>query len=153
MTIPRMETIAESIRYQEKNFDGSGNPADNTRGADIPLGARLMKVVIDFDAFEASGDSEQAALGKLKAQAQFYDPAVLTAFANTFEQDSALVVKPVPISQLADGMLLADDVVTASEVLLVAKGQETTQSVRRHLQNYQANNQIGDTVNVWCQAD
>jgi hypothetical protein len=52
-----------------------------------------------------------------------------------------------------DGMLLADDVVTASEVLLVAKGQETTQSVRRHLQNYQANNQIGDTVNVWCQAD
>jgi len=153
MTIPRMETIAESIRYQEKNFDGSGNPAGNTRGEDIPLGARLMKVVIDFDAFEASGDSEQAALGKLTEQSNFYDPTVLSAFENAFKHDTQLVARPVPISQLVDGMLLAGDVVTASEVLLVAKGQETTQSVRRHLQNYQANDQIGDTVNVWCQAD
>ena len=151
--IPRMEDIAQSIRYQEKNYDGSGYPRDDIKGADIPLGARLIKVILDFDAFESSGDSEQAALGKLKAQAHFYDPTVLGAFENTFEQDSALVVKPVPISQLADDMLLADDVVTSSEVLLVAKGQETTQSVRRHLQNYQANEQIGDTVNVWCQAE
>ncbi|MBT8434538.1 MAG: response regulator [Gammaproteobacteria bacterium] len=153
MAIPRMEDIAQSIRYQEKNFDGSGHPRDDVKGGDIPLGARLIKIILDFDAFESSGDSEQAAIGKLKAQAQFYDPAVLSAFENTFKQDSPLVVKPVPISQLTDGMLLADDVVTASEVLLVAKGQDTTQSVRRHLQNYQANDQIGDTVNVWCEAD
>jgi len=151
-SIPRMEDIARSIRYQEKNYDGSGYPRDDVAGENIPLGARLIKVILDFDAFESSGDSEQAALGKLKAQAHFYDPTVFSAFENTFNRDSALVVKPVPISQLADGMLLADDVVTASEVLLVAKGQETTQSVRRHLQNYQANDQIGASVNVWCKA-
>ena len=151
--IPRMEDIAQAIRYQEKNFDGSGHPRDDLKGEDIPLGARLIKIILDFDAFESSGDSEQAALGKLKAQSHYYDPAVLSACENTFEQDSPLVVKPVPIAQLADGMLLAGDVVTVGKVLLVAKGQETTQSVRRHLQNYQANDQISDTVNVWCQAD
>ena len=153
MAIPRMEAIAESIRYQEKNFDGSGYPLDDVKGEDIPLSARMMRIILDFDAFESAGDSANSALGKLKAQSKFYDPDVLSAFENTFERDSSLVLKPIPIAKLSDGMVLAEDVITSAEMLLVAKGQETTQSVRRHLQNYLANNLIGETVNIWCEAD
>ena len=47
--IPRMKEVSEIILYQEKHFDGSGIPRDSRQGEEIPLGARLLKVAIDFD--------------------------------------------------------------------------------------------------------
>ena len=48
-SIPRMETIADIIKYQEKHFDGMGFPLDSRKGSDIPVGARLLKVALGFD--------------------------------------------------------------------------------------------------------
>ena len=53
--IPRMQEIAEIIANQEKRFDGSGNPQDFSSGKEIPLGARILKVVSDFDTAQARG--------------------------------------------------------------------------------------------------
>jgi response regulator RpfG family c-di-GMP phosphodiesterase len=53
--IPRMQSIAEIIANQEKNFDGSGIPMDNRSGEDIPLGARILKAVLDFDTLRVKG--------------------------------------------------------------------------------------------------
>lgn len=148
MTIPRMENVAEYIRYQGKYFDGSGFPADNISGEKIPLGARLLKVVIDFDAAETSGLSAADALAKLKQTATRYDPKILAALENTVRQSSDLKVATVEINKLTDAMIIAADVVTFDNVLLIAKGQETSLSTRRHLQSYKAKGQIGDTVSV-----
>lgn len=46
--IPRMGHIANTIRYQNKGFNGDGFPFDDVKGKDIPLGGRMLKVVIDF---------------------------------------------------------------------------------------------------------
>jgi len=148
-SIPRMENIAEAIRYQEKNYDGSGYPNDTIKGADIPLGARLLKVVLDFDAFETSGAQAQDALDRLGHQATKYDPAVLAAFEKTIRQDMALRTTSVNITQLTDAMVLAEDLRTADDILLIAKGQETTLSARRHLQSYRDRGLIGDTIIVF----
>ena len=43
--IPRLGAVAEIVRYQDKSFDGSGRPKDSVAGSDIPLGARLLKIV------------------------------------------------------------------------------------------------------------
>ena len=53
--IPRMEQIAQMIGYQEKRFDGRGVPRDALHGEEIPLGGRILKVVLDFDILEAKG--------------------------------------------------------------------------------------------------
>ena len=146
--IPRMADVAEAIRYQEKNFDGSGYPKDGVSGGDIPLGARLLKVVLDFDSIECSGATAADALARVKAQAQFYDPDVLQAFEKAIHRDMELTVVTVKISQLTDSMVLAEDIVTSGSTLLIAKGQETTLSARRHLQNFKDKGLIGDSVNV-----
>lgn len=152
MTIPRMESIAESIRYQEKHFDGSGYPRDAVSGADIPLGARLLKVVADFDAYEAaSGDAGQA-LARVQQHAGRYDSAIVDALVKTIERSSGDAAITIEIRKLTDAMVLAEDVVTENNILLIAKGQETTLSARRHLQNYLAKGQIGDKVVVWATA-
>ncbi len=149
MSIPRMEAVAEAIRYQEKNYDGSGYPKDGVRGEKIPLGARLLKIVLDFDALEASGAPAETALDKIQVQAGLYDPTVLEAFLKAMREDMALRTTMMTITQLTDAMVLAEDVTTSDNVLLIAKGQETTLSARRHLQNYRDKGLIGDSVLVF----
>ena len=134
--IPRMEAVARAIEYQEKHFDGSGHPKDGLRGEDIPLAARMLKVVLDYDAVEASGATQDGAIERLKLQAERYDPAILDAFERSMQIDLKLVTSTVPLMKLDDSMTIAEDVMTAEGMLLIAKGQETTLSVRRHLQNY-----------------
>lgn len=153
MKIPRMEDVAQSIRYQEKNFDGSGFPTDGLSGDDIPDGARLLKVVIDLDAAESSGLDPAAALDKLKQHASFYDPAILAALETSLAQETGLRCVTTDIRKLTDAMILAQNVVTFENVLLIAKGQEMTLSARRHLQNYLVRGLISETVNVWLSAD
>ena len=51
--IPRLREVAEIIAYQEKRFDGGGLPPDGASGGRIPLGARVLKVALDFDTLEA----------------------------------------------------------------------------------------------------
>lgn len=146
--IPRMEGVAEAIRYQEKCFDGSGYPKDNVSGEQIPLGARLLKVVIDFDAVEATGAPAADALARIKQRTEVYDPDILAAFEKTMQRDMAMTIITVDIMQLTDSMILAEDVVTSGDTLLIAKGQETTLSARRHLQNFKHKGLIGDSVKV-----
>ena len=148
MKIPRMEDIAQAIRYQEKNFDGSGFPRDRVKGEDIPLGARLLKVVLDFDAFESSGAPPSDALERVKQQSAFYDPQVFAGFEKAVQRGMALSAVTINIMKLTDSMVLAADVVTSGDTLLIAKGQETTLSARRHLQNFRDKGLIGDTVQV-----
>lgn len=148
VTIPRMEDVAQYIRYQGKDFDGTGFPKDALSGEKIPLGARLLKVVIDFDAAESSGLSGADAVQRLTQSPTKYDPAIVAALEKTVAQASGLKTATVAINELTDSMIIAADILTFDNVLLIAKGQETTLSTRRHLQSYKANGQIGDSVNV-----
>ncbi|MBT8100054.1 MAG: two-component system response regulator, partial [Gammaproteobacteria bacterium] len=141
--IPRMEQVAKAIQYQEKHFDGSGFPKDGVRGEDIPLAARMLKIVLDYDAAEASGATQDGAFERLKVQADRYDPAILDAFERSMKIDLDLVTSTIPLMKLDDTMTIAEDVKTADGILLIAKGQETTLSVRRHLQNYRDKGLIG----------
>jgi response regulator RpfG family c-di-GMP phosphodiesterase len=146
--IPRMEAVAEAIRYQEKNFDGTGFPAGRVQGEDIPLGARMLKIVTDFDALDASSSDPIKAFEIMRRQASHYDPAVLSAFEKAIASASAMTASTVEISRLTDEMVLAEDVVTSEDVLLIAKGQEMTLSARRHLQQYRSNGLIEDRIHV-----
>ena len=148
-TIPRMKNVAEAIRYQEKNFDGTGYPADQARGEDIPLGARMLKVVADFDALDSSTSDSIKTFDVMRQHTNRYDPTVLAAFEKVLASASAMTVNTVEISQLTDAMVLAADVVTSENVLLIAKGQETTLTARRHLQQYRANGLIEDRIHVF----
>lgn len=147
--IPRMEEVAEAIRYQEKNFDGTGYPRDAVKGDAIPLGARMLKIVADFDAFELSNSDAVKSVEAMRQHATHYDPAIFSAFEKTVAKAAEMTARVLEISKLTDSMVIAADVVTSENVLLIAKGQETTLSARRHLQQYCANGLIEDRINVF----
>ncbi len=124
--IPRMGPIAQIIRYQEKGYDGSGAPYDDIIGNKIPLGARMLKVLLDFDRLAADDTPKKDALAKMKRQAQLYDLRVLQALEDILGDDVKYEVKTVKLLSLRKGMYLMSDIMIThggKEIKALAKGQ------------------------------
>ncbi|MDZ7668552.1 MAG: response regulator [Gammaproteobacteria bacterium] len=146
--IPRLDDVAAIIRYQEKHFDGGGSPQDDVRGSDIPPGARCLKVMLDFDRLLNQGYSSRQALTALERRAERYDPAVLQALTAAIQGSQRSNEKVVAIHALTDRMVLVDDVVTQSGVMLIPKGMRASDSVQAHLQRFLESGQIAESVKV-----
>jgi response regulator RpfG family c-di-GMP phosphodiesterase len=135
--IPRMEEVAKIIAYQEKNYDGSGVPKDDVCQDDIPLGARIIKLLLDFDALVYCGDSKGIALNKLKNRTALYDPAIITAFDLVLGEEAKYDIREVQVHDLEEGMILADDVVPSSgNKKLLGKGQELSSTLIMTIRSY-----------------
>ncbi|MBN1908943.1 MAG: response regulator [Pirellulales bacterium] len=151
--IPRLEPVAEMIRYQEKRYDGQGFPNDNKRGADLPTGARILKLALDFDTLHSAGLDDDMALAEINDRAGWYDPAMVNALRQALRITEAHVVRRLKVSELIDGMVLADDVKSINGTLLCARGQEVTSSMRARLKTYVANVGLKDLAKVFVPLD
>lgn len=147
--IPRLDDVADIIRYQEKHYDGGGTPGDQVRGTDIPAGARCLKAMLDFDRLLSQGQSGRQALSALERRAERYDPVMLQALAAHLNDNQGASEKIVAIHALTENMVLVDDVVTQSGVLLIPKGMRASDSVQAHLQRFLESGQIADAVKVY----
>jgi response regulator RpfG family c-di-GMP phosphodiesterase len=147
--IPRMEEVAEIILYQEKHFDGSGDPADHRQGKTIPLGARILKVALDFDVLEVNGTPSQQALKSLKDRQGWYDPAVLKAMEAFLGGESRRILKEITVRELTSNMVLAEDLYTINGQLLISKGQEVTAVLISRLVNFAKGTGIREPIRVF----
>lgn len=77
--IPRLELVAEIIRYSRKDFDGAGFPPGDPSGEALPIGSRILRVVNDFLQQRQRGLGEADALERLRLSAGVYDPVVVSA--------------------------------------------------------------------------
>ncbi len=154
--IPRLEEIARCIAYQEKRFDGTGPPHDDPiQGQDLPLGARILKLSLDFDTLLSSGRSSIEAVRELKTRSGWYDPQLIEALqeAGVDQEDTALQQKLVRLSELDNHMILAQDIVTTSGMLVTVKGQEVTPSLRQRLRNFSRKSPIREPIQVFIKND
>lgn len=146
--IPRMEQISAMIKYQEKNFDGSGTPYDSVRGEKIPIGARLLKVTLDFDTWESAGLSPEQSLLRMQQNAHKYDPKVLKTLKQIQGAETTTQVRCVLASELVEGMVLAEAATTKQGAVVVARGQEVTVSVREFLTNFQGSGMLIEPLRI-----
>ena len=151
--IPRLEEVAEIIGYQEKLYDGRGVPADYVMGKKIPLGSRILKLVMDWDILVSTGVSPQMALAEINDRKGWYDPALVGALRKVLNITEAHVIRRCRISDLVDGAVLADDVVSTHGTLLCSKGQEVTAAIRLRLRNYAVNVGIARPIKVFVPVD
>jgi putative nucleotidyltransferase with HDIG domain len=77
--------VVPIVRHHHENWDGTGYP-DGLKGADIPIGARILSVVDCFDALTSDRPyrprmSDERALAILRERrGTMYDPAVIDVF-------------------------------------------------------------------------
>lgn len=99
------------------------------------VGARVLRIVVDYDALESEGATDTVALGALRTRGA-YDPALLDALARVQGVGhSSVVVHEVCVAELETGMTLADDVRNCNGGLLVARGQRVTEQLAERLAN------------------
>ena len=148
--IPRMEKIAEMIAYQEKCFDGSGVPRDDKKGGDIPLGARILKAVLDYDVLEGSGIAKRDAFAKMEERSNIYDPDVLASLKSIIEFEPPKNAWTLNLDQLEEGMILAEDLQSSKGRLLVSKGHELSPILIKRLNNVKISMGIKEPVKVYA---
>jgi response regulator RpfG family c-di-GMP phosphodiesterase len=135
--IPRMESVAKAIYYQEKGFDGSGIPMDDRMGEAIPLGARVLKAVSDFDIWTTRGESQGKALLRLKNASGLYDPLVLKAFEKVLGTEAQFDLQSLSVSELKENMIL-DQTIWSSDgsKKVLSEGYELTLTLLGQLKKF-----------------
>jgi response regulator RpfG family c-di-GMP phosphodiesterase len=139
--IPRLESVAATLLYQAKHFDGTGYPDDDVAGLRIPLHARILKITYDLLQLEQRGIHRNTALDHMRQRPGWYDPEILSVACRCFRVDipqpkEAGKPLPVTLDRLAVGHLLLADVETRSGLLIVASGNTITETLLNRLQNF-----------------
>jgi len=146
--IARLEGVARIIGYQEKHFDGTGFPEDDVRGEDIPLGARILKVALDYDRLHTPGSRPEAIMAELNARFGMYDPRVLLALSHHLQSRPPQQIEEIHLAELREGMLLADHIRAETGHILVSKGHVITDSIRTRLLNFAHFTAIQEPIRV-----
>jgi response regulator RpfG family c-di-GMP phosphodiesterase len=131
--IPRLEMVCTILDVQEYNFDGSESPNGAPQGEAIPLGARVLKIVNDYDFLEAGGSSPTMAINTMMSRKGRYDPRLLSVLGRVKGKATA-GASQVPVAALQTGMLLVQDIVSTSGEVLVPRGHEISQPILTRLQ-------------------
>jgi response regulator RpfG family c-di-GMP phosphodiesterase len=141
--IPRLETIARIVLYQNKHHDGTGFPADDVAGDAIPIGARILHVLNDLLAYEAQKMPKFKALARMREAVGKYDPKVLEAVAVGFDVYLADQAAPdatagvsIAFKDLQVGAVLKADLLTSEGTLIVAAGTEISAMLLEKLRNF-----------------
>jgi response regulator RpfG family c-di-GMP phosphodiesterase len=134
-SIFRLEAVRAILQAQNHNFDGSGSPHNAVQGESIPLGARVLKLVIDYDTLEAAGTDPAVAIGSLQSRKGRYDPKLLEALARARTKAASQALSELGLGAVRPGMYLTHDVMSTTGLLLVARGHEVTPGLLYRLRN------------------
>lgn len=139
--IPRLEKVSKAIYYQNKGFDGTGFPNDHVAGEQIPIAARILKVLIDLANAEESSGSVRAAFDQLERATQLYDPKVLAAARlcvphgaarETYADDE---IRQMSLDFVQPGDILVSGIKIESGTLLLPPGHQISQTDIERLRN------------------
>ncbi|MCK6264046.1 response regulator [Vibrio sp. ZSDE26] len=144
--IPRMESIAKAILYQDKAFNGEGPPYDEMQGKALPLGSRMLKVVCDYVRLEKEGATPDQATETLEQRSEQYDVEILEAFKTTLSLAPPKMF--VDLTKLSTNMILKQEIWTDREQLVAGKGQRVTEPLLRIIQHCLQNNAISGQVEI-----
>jgi response regulator RpfG family c-di-GMP phosphodiesterase len=154
-SVPRLEEVSRIIRFQRRNFDGSG-PPDELRLAyeDIPLGSRILRVLNATTLPNQTKPPTAADIESLPMDDGRFDPAVLAVAADvlrqreTVDREEGLVSISISAGRLLPGDVLQEDLRASDGTLLLSAGNEVSSFHIAKLRNHPKYPSIVDTFLV-----
>jgi response regulator RpfG family c-di-GMP phosphodiesterase len=112
--IPRLEDVARIVFLQNRGYDGSGFPEDGPKGQDLPVEARILKLLNDLGEVCAGPRPTPEDFDSLVGRDVRYDPSVFKRVRDCLERaadaaDLPRRTREVSFHDLVPGMLLAED--------------------------------------------
>lgn len=140
--IPRLDEVRRIVLYQDKNYDGTGFPLDSVKEEDIPVGARILKLLSNLVDLEGDGVPMARALELMRKQEGHYDPRVLDAvfacfdvYPNTTPTHNKEPLR-LHLKNLQLGQTLVANITTLDEILIVEAGTKITSTLLERLHNF-----------------
>ena len=140
--IPRLREVANYVLYQGKNVDGSGFPKDEKAGNEIPIGARIIRILNDLANSLDHGFELRDALALMLKNEEVYDqkllkliaPVILKSQSTAAEGSEA--TREVQLNALQVGDVLQTAIADQeTEDLILAKGTTISELYIKRLTN------------------
>ena len=153
--VKRFAVLTQNIRHQDENYDGTGVP-DHLSAADIPVGARIIRVVKDFDNLISGKDGQHRMSIKdakswlVSRSNVWYDKIIIEAFFSILSDrqiDAEDMEYSVGIEGLKVGDTLKEDLVLNGNVM-IKEGQQINEAVIKKLSDYEVDNNVKLTLFV-----
>jgi putative two-component system response regulator len=133
--IDALGEIARLIRHHHEHFDGSGFP-DRLSGLDIPIGARIIGAISDYENLKTGALTQQPMSAKqaceylLAERGKRYDPTVVDVLEPMLSAEGTFTIDELQITakHLQEGMVLTRDVLHPNGFVLLSRG---TRMIRR----------------------
>ncbi|WP_234283559.1 MULTISPECIES: HD domain-containing phosphohydrolase [unclassified Halomonas] len=148
MAMPQLKRAAKFVRHHRERWNGNGFP-DRLEGSDIPYGSRLLGLAVDFIELQRGMvlprevPRPQALALLRKFAGRIYDPELCHDFVKLCVekapdlQTSGKAVISLETSQVKPGMILAQDIYSASGMLLLHEGKRLDQHLMDKLKNFE----------------
>ena len=148
-SIPRLDSVVEIIRYQNHRYDGADSHNKNKIGEDIPIGARILNILLDFDKLDTQGHPVAKICEILNERKGLYDKVILNQFINIRlkEIDNAKILD-FNVDGLVAGMILAEDLMTKNSQILITRGNQVTNSLLAKIKNFEMSVGIQQPIKV-----
>jgi response regulator RpfG family c-di-GMP phosphodiesterase len=147
--IPRIDSVREILLQSSAHFARAKQRSDAEIEAEIPWGARALKVALDFDLLESGDSAKDHPMAIMRGRKGWYDPEILQAFAaiRGNPQDTSLMLE-LTISEVGVGMVFGEDLKSSKGLLLIARGQEVTPTLLERMRNFSADLAIREPVRM-----
>ncbi|MDH4607925.1 HD domain-containing phosphohydrolase [Pseudomonas sp. BN102] len=159
MALEPLHDAGRLIRHHQERWNGTGFP-DQLRGEEIPFGARLLKLAVDFVELQC-GLVLQRPLPRADAlqflaryAGRLYDPTLCEAFIDLCTrqepdlQDAAPGVMAVDTRRLEPGMILVRNLQADSGMLLLNAGKQLSRTLIDKLIAFEASEGARYTLHV-----
>lgn len=125
--IPRLEEVADMIG----SLGGSGSAAEPR----VALGVRLLNAAADYDGFLQTGMAEGAAVAAMR-HADEHSEEILKALDLVAVASGGYVEKSLGVADLVSGPILAADLYSTDDRLLLSEGTELSLAARTRIAQY-----------------
>jgi CheY-like chemotaxis protein len=143
--IPRLTPVVRIIH----EYPSSRNTTAVKARDPVAFAANILHTANEFDRKLMHGIAKPEVLKMLAFQADEFNEDILQALTTIKTSESAAGKRRVVmIDQLANGMVVDEDVRTSDGMLLVPKGYVVNDTVRHRLRNFRLHDDIDDTITV-----
>jgi response regulator RpfG family c-di-GMP phosphodiesterase len=164
MALEPAQDAAHIIRHHQERWDGEGFP-DRMAGVAIPLGARMLKLVVDYVETQMGMvllrkvSREDVLRNMPKYASRVYDPVLCKEFVDLLrrmddEQAAAEShIRALKIVGLEPGMVMAKDLHSDTGTLLLKHGTILTERLIGRLSDFEDNEDVHYTYHVVVEQD
>ncbi len=143
--VKRFASLTDNILHQNENIDGTGSPA-HLSGDNIPVGARIIRIVKDFD-FLIAGKTNAKRMSIANAYAWmkeradvWYDRKILKTFIDLLGNREAVdgeMEFSIGVEALKPGDKLLEDLILNNGNVMLKAGQEINSVMITKLKEYE----------------